>query len=262
VNRFTQSYVVGAMSGTAMVVAAIVGFVLLISVQAVRDWPGSGISIGLGHDDSGVAVGPAHKAPPGVGNPVPAVHRGVSAAAVARTVAPPAQVPGHRGARSHHPGTAVDAAVGRGGVSRGSQISGTPARGAPPAATPVAPPAEPAAPPSSPAQPGNGNGHGGAHTKATDAGGSAPSSSTGNGDSQTNGSSQGSGNTHGGPHGAATKDVVPTQTPQAYSPPAPEPEAPPAESAIEGDKSHGNAYGHENEYSSPGNSDHAKSSGH
>jgi hypothetical protein len=247
-----------------MVVAAIVAFVLLISVQAIRDWPGSGIS-GLGHDDSGVAVGPAHKAPPGVSNPVPAVHRGVSPAPVARTAAPPTSVPGHRGARSHHPGTAVDAAVGRGGVSRGSKISGTPARGGPPVATPIAPPAEPAAAPSSPAQPGNGNGngHGAAHTKATSAGGSAPSSSTGSGDSQENGSSQGSGNSHGGgSHGASAKSVAPTPTPQAYSPPAPEPEAPPAQSAGEGDKSHGNAYGHENEYSSPGNSENEKSSGH
>src|SRR5690348_16899651 len=79
VNRFTQSYVVGAMSGTAMVVAAVVAFVLLISFQAVRDWPGNGISIGIGHDESGVAVGPARKAPPGVGNPVPAARPAVSA---------------------------------------------------------------------------------------------------------------------------------------------------------------------------------------
>jgi hypothetical protein len=262
VNRFTQSYVVGAMSGTAMVVAAVLAFVLLISVQAVRDWPGSGISIGLGHDDSGVAVGPAHKAPPGVGNPVPAVHPVVSAGAVARTAAPPASALGHRGAPSHHHGTAVDTAVGRGGVSRGSQVTGTHTRGGPPVATPVAQPAEPPAVPSSPAQPGNGNGHGAAHTKATGAGGGEPSSSSGNGISQSNGTSQGNGNSYGGPHGAAAKNVASTPTPQAYSLPASAPEAPPTESAGEGDKSLGNAYGHENEYSSPGNSEHGKSSDH
>jgi hypothetical protein len=255
VNRFTQSYVVGAVSGTAMVAAAIVAFVVLISFQAVRDWPGSGIGIGVGHDDSGVAVSPARKVPPGVATPVPAAHPAVSAAAVARTAAPPAAAPGHRQARSHDHGTAVDAPLGRGGISRGSQISGTPARGGAPAATPVAQPAPTA--PASPAQPANGNGHGAAHTNATG------TSSPGNGGpsgSGGNGGGQGNGNGHGaGPHGAAAENAAPTTTaPQAYATPTPAPEAPPAEAG----NGHGNAYGHENDTTPPGNSEHAGGSGH
>ena len=36
-NRLTQSYVVGAISGTATIVAAIVAFVMLVSLQTIRN---------------------------------------------------------------------------------------------------------------------------------------------------------------------------------------------------------------------------------
>ena len=34
-----RTYLAGAVSGTALIVAAVVVFVLLVSAQALRDWP-------------------------------------------------------------------------------------------------------------------------------------------------------------------------------------------------------------------------------
>ncbi len=53
--RQAQTYLVGAVSGTTLIVAAVVAFVLLISFQALRDWP----LAALGGGDSGGAVAPA-----------------------------------------------------------------------------------------------------------------------------------------------------------------------------------------------------------
>jgi hypothetical protein len=55
VIRHSQSYLFGAISGTAVLAAAVVFFVLLVSAQAVRDWPISDITIGGGSDSSSVA---------------------------------------------------------------------------------------------------------------------------------------------------------------------------------------------------------------
>jgi hypothetical protein len=52
--RQAHTYLVGAVSGTALVGAAIVAFVLLVSLQALKDWPLAGISVG-GSDSSAVA---------------------------------------------------------------------------------------------------------------------------------------------------------------------------------------------------------------
>ena len=51
VNRFAHNYVVGAMSGTAVIAVAVAAFVLLVSMQAVRDWPASGLGLQIGRDD-------------------------------------------------------------------------------------------------------------------------------------------------------------------------------------------------------------------
>src|SRR3954452_22722873 len=48
--RQAHTYLAGAVSGTALVAAAVVAFVMLVSFQALRDWPLAGIS--LGGDDS------------------------------------------------------------------------------------------------------------------------------------------------------------------------------------------------------------------
>jgi hypothetical protein len=52
--RQAHTYLAGAVSGTALVAAAVVAFVLLVSFQALRDWPLAGISIG--GDDSAATV--------------------------------------------------------------------------------------------------------------------------------------------------------------------------------------------------------------
>lgn len=48
--RQAQTYFAGAVSGTALIGAAVVAFVLLVSMQALKDWPLAGI--GLGGDES------------------------------------------------------------------------------------------------------------------------------------------------------------------------------------------------------------------
>ena len=41
--RQAHTYLVGAVSGTALIAAAVVAFVLLVSAQAFRDWPLPGL---------------------------------------------------------------------------------------------------------------------------------------------------------------------------------------------------------------------------
>jgi hypothetical protein len=60
--RQAHTYLAGAVSSTALVAAAIVAFVGLVSFQALRDWPLAGIGIGGG--DS-AATGPSN---PGAGS--------------------------------------------------------------------------------------------------------------------------------------------------------------------------------------------------
>src|SRR6478736_3501920 len=48
VNRLSQSYVVGAISGTATIAAAVVAFVMLVSLQTVEEWPVPGLSLRTG----------------------------------------------------------------------------------------------------------------------------------------------------------------------------------------------------------------------
>jgi hypothetical protein len=74
--RQAHTYLAGAVSSTALVAAAVVAFVLLVSFQALRDWPLAGI--GIGGDDS-AATGPST---PGSGSATsPAGTGGASATA-------------------------------------------------------------------------------------------------------------------------------------------------------------------------------------
>ncbi len=57
--RQAHSYLAGAVSGTALVAAAVVAFVMLVSLQALRDWP----LAGLGGGDS-AAVSPSQPVVP------------------------------------------------------------------------------------------------------------------------------------------------------------------------------------------------------
>jgi len=56
--RQAQTYLASAVSATALVSAAVVAFVLLVSLQALRDWPLAGL--GVGGDEA--AVAPARSA--------------------------------------------------------------------------------------------------------------------------------------------------------------------------------------------------------
>lgn len=53
--RQAHTYLAGAVSGTALIAAAVVAFVLLVSLQALRDWPLAGIT--GGGEDSAVSSG-------------------------------------------------------------------------------------------------------------------------------------------------------------------------------------------------------------
>lgn len=66
-----RSYLVGAISATTLVAVAVVAFVLLVTAQAVRDWPLGGL--GLGGEEE---IGTVAPVPPGLaagGEAVPAV---------------------------------------------------------------------------------------------------------------------------------------------------------------------------------------------
>jgi hypothetical protein len=55
--RHSQSYLFGAISGTAVIAAAVVCFILFVSTQALRDWPISNLNFGGGSESA--AVSPA-----------------------------------------------------------------------------------------------------------------------------------------------------------------------------------------------------------
>jgi hypothetical protein len=78
--RQAHTYLAGAVSSTALVAAAVVAFVLLVSLQALKEWPLAGI--GIGGEDSAV-TGPSE---PGA---APA-SASAQAAGAAATVAGPA----------------------------------------------------------------------------------------------------------------------------------------------------------------------------
>ncbi len=57
--RQAQTYLVGAVSGTTLIAAAVVAFVALVSLQALRDWPLPGLA---GGDSGAAAVSAGHPA--------------------------------------------------------------------------------------------------------------------------------------------------------------------------------------------------------
>jgi hypothetical protein len=92
--RQAHTYLAGAVSSTALVATAVVAFVLLVSFQALRDWPLAGI--GIGGDDS-AATGPSN---PGGGGPAASPAQASVAGATAGPVANAGT------ARNHHGGVA------------------------------------------------------------------------------------------------------------------------------------------------------------
>ena len=76
--RQAHTYLVGAVSGTALIGAAVITFVMLVSLQALKDWPLAGI--GGGGDSAAVSTGqPAS----GAGNAANAGAGGAAAAGAA-----------------------------------------------------------------------------------------------------------------------------------------------------------------------------------
>src|SRR3954454_18995571 len=102
--RQAHTYLAGAVSGTVLIAVAVVGFVMLVSVQTVKDWPLAGL---VGGDDTartsdaadeeeGGPAPPADRsgsASPGDANPVTSRNRAAAAggrAALAGTGGAPA----------------------------------------------------------------------------------------------------------------------------------------------------------------------------
>jgi hypothetical protein len=74
--RQAHTYLAGAVSGSALVAAAVVAFILLVSLQALKDWPLAGISVG---GDDSAATAPSN---PGTGSAAsPAAAGGASVTA-------------------------------------------------------------------------------------------------------------------------------------------------------------------------------------
>jgi hypothetical protein len=157
--RQAQSYLAGAVSSVALIAAAVVAFVVLISAQAFHDWPLSGL--GFGGEGGTAAVAPARPAVPGP-------------ASAARGRAQPSPTSSGQGATSgnvRHPSGLDSSAAGVNSPSAGQPASGPGGRG--------------------------GSGPGGVSSKPAGAGGAAPAPS-GGGSSGSSGDGSGGGN-GGGP---------------------------------------------------------------
>lgn len=106
-NRFGNHYVVAAVSSAAMLVSAVVAFVMLVSAHGVQDWPLNGL--GLGGDTGSAASlrAPSSSGPSGSHASAP-----VSAAATGPATHRSA---GSEGSAGHHPG-------GSGGVGASGSV--------------------------------------------------------------------------------------------------------------------------------------------
>jgi len=54
---WANTYLAGAFWGTSLIVTAVVAFVLLVSLQALHEWPISGLAIGVGSEANGAPRG-------------------------------------------------------------------------------------------------------------------------------------------------------------------------------------------------------------
>jgi hypothetical protein len=155
--RQAHSYLVGAVSGTALIAAAVIVFVLLVSAQAFRDWPLTGFPSLSGDGDGAGSVATGQ----------PAAGGGTTAGSGAATAGAPgggtangaADSPGNRGVAGQTGGAGAPAA--------GSPVAGSPA-GSPTASNP----GSGSAPASGSGASGSGGGSGG---KSTSGGGPSPS---------------------------------------------------------------------------------------
>jgi hypothetical protein len=93
--RQAHTYLVGAVSGTALIGAAVITFVMLVSLQALKDWPLAGI--GGGGDGAAVSTGQPAR---GAGNAASAGGGSAAAAAHAAGKGAKGTSPQHGGAGS------------------------------------------------------------------------------------------------------------------------------------------------------------------
>ncbi len=174
-----RNYLTGAVSGTALIGLAVVAFVMLVSLQTLRDWPLAGLGLG-GGADSNVGSTTAPSGPPVF-----------SAASVGRGT-PPTSAAGV-GTRS-------------GGTFAGNgNDSASPGVASPLASSPSAPAAE--SPAGSPADAGGSSPS--SPTSSAASSGSSSSRSSGGGAAKSPGSGSGEGGGSGGSSvsGAATNAV-------------------------------------------------------
>jgi hypothetical protein len=115
-NRLTQSYVVSAISGMAIITAAVVAFVMLVSLQTLQEWPISGL--GLGNRDNSGATRPPEK-----GTPTPN-----QTIIVAPSASPPTQAPivAAGTARNGQAGLGDGSAIAGGANETGDESTGAP----------------------------------------------------------------------------------------------------------------------------------------
>src|ERR1044072_3310033 len=64
--RQARNYMAGAVSGTALIAAAVVAFIMLVSLQSLRDWPLAGLG-GGNEGASSAPLGPPGATPGGAG---------------------------------------------------------------------------------------------------------------------------------------------------------------------------------------------------
>jgi hypothetical protein len=139
-GRQAHSYLVGAVSGTTLVATAIVAFVALVSLQAVRDWPLAGLGDGGSGSSAGSgSVAPARSlgAPPRA--PAKAQTRGEAGAGV--SVGRVAHRGGFEAARAVSTHRAAPIAIAPAEGSHTARDKGSPASA--PATSPPAAPSEP-----------------------------------------------------------------------------------------------------------------------
>ncbi|MEX2449116.1 MAG: hypothetical protein WD404_10305 [Solirubrobacterales bacterium] len=155
--REARNYLAGALSGTALIAVAVVAFVLLVSLQAARDWPLAGI-FGGGDDAPQSAAG---------------------------TDSPSAGGDGAGGAADAS--AAGGQGGGDGGAAGGGEVDGgSPGSGAPGSGTPGSTPAgngdagSGGSPGSSGSASGGAKGAGGGSSQSSGGGGSSPSGTVAN----------------------------------------------------------------------------------
>jgi hypothetical protein len=154
VIRQAHAYLAGAVSSVALIAAAVVVFVLLISAQAFRDWPISGL--GLAGEGDTAAVAPARPVTSG------------SASTAGGGASSTASGQGAASGNARHPGAG-------GHPGGGASVTSAPSAGKPTPDSGVGGGSEPAGAPSSPAgaggsapSPSGGNAQGGGQSSVTE----------------------------------------------------------------------------------------------